>query len=178
MLIEQTQAGVVETSLASTPHVLRLQPRTEWHAKRATVCQGDLVSIFAWRRELLPGRPPGYIRGGFRWRTPQRPIQSRMFFVRRTPKRFDSFSFVKTKLRKASRHLGPPCRPNFQNKTHFCSLACVWSKARFSGLRANTSRQRMRQRDPPLHTQSWRRNRQVLVPFLSSFGRMGHAFSY
>ena len=54
------EAVAVATILAPTQKLPRLPPRREWRAKRATPCQAEAVAIFAWGRELLPRRPPGY----------------------------------------------------------------------------------------------------------------------
>ena len=55
-----TQAVAMATILAPTQKLPRLRPGREWRASRATPCEGKAVAIFAWGRELLPRRPPGY----------------------------------------------------------------------------------------------------------------------
>ena len=55
-----TQAVAVATILAPTQKLPWHPPRREWRAKGATPCQAEPVAIFAWRRELLPRRTPGY----------------------------------------------------------------------------------------------------------------------
>ena len=59
------------TILAPTQKLQRLRPGREWRASRATPCEGEAVAIFAWGRELLPRRPPGYTGGRSNQQTPQ-----------------------------------------------------------------------------------------------------------
>ena len=53
-----TQA--LATLLTQTQKLPRGPPGREWRASRATTCEGEAVAIFAWGRELLPRRLPGY----------------------------------------------------------------------------------------------------------------------
>ena len=63
--VQGTQAVAVATILAPTQQSPRARPGREWRAKRATPCRGEAVAIFAWGRELLLRRPPGYTGGRF-----------------------------------------------------------------------------------------------------------------
>ena len=55
-----TQAIAVATTRPHAKTATGWSACREWRASRATPCEGEAVATFAWGRELLPRRLPGY----------------------------------------------------------------------------------------------------------------------